>query len=71
MMIPTDLLMTSAYWYDAIQAGHSMGTTSIVSGLLLMFLLLAMMMPVVWGSFRVWRQFVRAAAEVRVRPTGG
>lgn len=72
LMIPADLFMIVAYWYDAILLELTMNSAApIVNGMLLLFLLLAAMTPVMWGSFRIWRQSVRAAAEVRVRPTSG
>jgi hypothetical protein len=32
-----------------------------------MFLMLAGMIPVMWSSFRTWRQAVRSAREVKVQ----
>ncbi|MHA2385361.1 MAG: hypothetical protein ACXAEE_04035 [Candidatus Thorarchaeota archaeon] len=58
------------FWMDSILAGDTIRNTSpVVNSLLLIFLLLSAMIPIMWSSFRRWRQAVRSAAEVRVRPT--
>ena len=58
------------YWFDAIIAGTPIqNTTPVVNSLLIIFLLLSAMIPVMWSSFRRWRQAVRSAADVRVRTT--
>ncbi len=68
LMIPTTLGMLEGYWIDAINSGNPPTTTvPVVNSLLILILLLAGSIPVMWGSFRTWRQAVRSAAEVRVR----
>ncbi|MFW9912489.1 MAG: hypothetical protein ACFFEU_08450 [Candidatus Thorarchaeota archaeon] len=58
------------FWADTINAGVAIRNTApVVDSLLLAIVLLAAMIPVMWSSFRRWRQAVRSAAEVRVRPT--
>jgi len=58
------------FWIDLISAGASIRNTApVVYSLLLTILLLSAMIPVMWSSFRRWRQAARSAAEVRVRPT--
>ena len=70
IMIPSVLMVMQGFWLDSIALGHPISnTTPVVNSLLVIFLLLAMMIPVMWGSFRRWRQAVRAEAEVRVRTT--
>ncbi|MHA1925233.1 MAG: hypothetical protein ACW974_04915 [Candidatus Thorarchaeota archaeon] len=56
------------FWVDSINIGTAIRNTSpVVNSLLLMFLLLSAMIPIMWSSFRRWRQAARSAAEVRVR----
>ncbi len=73
-LIPSTLGLMAGFWADAYFAGEGYATVAntvpIVNTLLIMFLFLAAMVPVMWGSFRTWRQAVRSAAEVRVRTTG-
>ncbi|MHA2066054.1 MAG: hypothetical protein ACXABY_16910 [Candidatus Thorarchaeota archaeon] len=58
------------FWFDSIIASIPIrNTTPVVNALLVAFLLLAAMIPVMWSSFRRWRQAVRSAADVRVRTT--
>lgn len=58
------------FWIDSIIAGAAIRNTApVVNSLLLAILLLSAMIPVMWSSFRRWRQAVRSAAEVRVRTT--
>lgn len=70
IMIPSVLLVMQGFWLDSQALGRPItNTTPVVNSLLVIFLLLAMMIPVMWSSFRRWRQAVRAEAEVRVRTT--
>ncbi|NHJ14875.1 MAG: hypothetical protein EAX95_14435 [Candidatus Thorarchaeota archaeon] len=70
IMIPSVLFVMQGYWLDRQILGIPIpNTTPVVNALLVIFLLLAMMLPIMWGSFRRWRQAVRAEAEVRVRTT--
>jgi hypothetical protein len=72
MMIPATLGILQGHWWDLLAAGETAANTvPIVNTLLIMFLTLAAMIPVMWGSFRTWRQAVRSAAEVKVRTTAG
>lgn len=72
MIIPADLLVLLGAWWDLLDLGTPIANTvPVVDALLIMFLLLAAMIPVLWGSFRTWRQGVRSAADVRVRSTQG
>jgi len=58
------------FWLDAYNAGTPVqNTVPVVNSLLVIFLLLSAMIPVMWSSFRRWRQAVRSAADVRVRTT--
>ena len=68
LMIPSTMMILTGYWVDAINSGHPpTSTIPVVSTLLLLMLLLSGAIPVMWSSFRTWRQAVRSAAEVRVR----
>lgn len=72
LIIPSDLLVLLGAWWDLLDLGQPIANTvPVVDSLLIMFLLLAAMIPVLWGSFRTWRQHVRSAADVRVRTTQG
>ena len=73
LMIPTVLMMLVGLSWDIMEANPSgalSDTVPIVNMLLIIFLSLAAMIPVLWGSFRTWRHSVRSSAEVRVRTTG-
>ena len=71
MMVPASLLILQGYWIDAIDSGSPpSNTVPVVTTLLLMFLMLAGMIPIMWGRYRIWRQSTRASADVRVRTTG-
>lgn len=71
-MIPASFGILQGHWWDLQSIGRTApNTVPIVNTLLIMFLLLAAMIPVMWGSFRTWRQAVRSAAEVKVRTTAG
>lgn len=70
-MIPASLFIVQGYWLDAlIMEDPPANTVPVVTALLLMFLMLAGMIPVMWGRYRIWRQAARAAKEVRVRTAG-
>lgn len=70
LIIPVTLFIEIGYWIDAVAMGTPPeNTVPIVMTLLLMFLMLAGMIPVMWGRFRIWRQTARAAKEVKVRTT--
>jgi hypothetical protein len=70
LMILGVLGVMVGFWVDSIIAGVAIRNTApVVNSLLLAILLLSAMIPVMWSSFRRWRQAVRSAAEVRVRPT--
>jgi len=72
LIIPADLMLMVGVWWDLLEAGGPpSNTTPVVNSLLIMFVLLAAMVPVLWSSFRTWRNAVRSAAEVRVRTTQG
>ncbi|MFW9889764.1 MAG: hypothetical protein ACFFER_16370 [Candidatus Thorarchaeota archaeon] len=70
MMIFGVLGVMVGFWIDLIDAGIAIRNTApVVDSLLVAILLLSAMIPVMWSSFRRWRQAVRSAAEVRVRRT--
>jgi hypothetical protein len=70
LTIPVTMSIGIGYWMDAVSIEiPPENPVPIVMTLLLMFLVLSGMLPVMWGRFRIWRQTVRAAAEVRVRTT--
>ena len=68
LMIPSILAVLQGMWTDILNSGATpANTVPVVNSLLLMFLLLAGMIPVTWGSFRTWRHQVRSAADAKVR----
>ncbi|MHA1481251.1 MAG: hypothetical protein ACTSQZ_07505 [Candidatus Thorarchaeota archaeon] len=70
LAFPAIMLIMQGVWWDTIaEFGSPANTVSVVNSLLLMFLVLAMMIPVLWGSFRTWRHSVRQIADVRIRTT--
>jgi len=72
LLVPTTLLLLQGVWWDLLATGDAItNTVPVVDTLLLMFLILAGMIPVTISSFRTWRHSVRAAAEVKVRTTAG
>jgi len=72
LLVPAALLLLEGMWLDLLATGGTLtNTVPLVNTLLLMFLILAGMIPVALGSFRTWRHSVRAIAETRVRTTAG
>jgi len=72
LLVPATLLLLQGVWWDLLATGKAIpNTVPVVNTLLLMFLILAGMIPVMLSSFRTWRHSVRAAAEVKVRTTAG
>lgn len=70
LFIPATLAIMQGQWYDLFLVGEApSNTVPVVNVLLMMFLILSGAIPVMWSSFRTWRQAVRSAAEVRVRTT--
>lgn len=68
LSVPSVLGMMQGFWIDRFISGNlPSGNTFVVNTLLLMFLILAMMLPVMWGRFRAWRQAVRAKSDVKIR----
>ncbi len=72
LIVPATLMLLIGVWWDILaEGGAPSNTVPVVNTLLIMFVLLAAMIPVLWGSFRTWKQGVRSAADVRVRSTQG
>ncbi len=72
LLVPATLLLLQGVWWDLLATGKAISNTvPVVNTLLIMFLVLAGMIPVTSGSFGTWRHAVRAAAEVKVRTTMG
>lgn len=69
-LIPLALLVMTGLWIDGIDVGVTPQKSDIVNIMLLTLLVLSMTFPIMWGSFRTWRQTIRAEAEMKVRPTG-
>ncbi|MFO7836624.1 MAG: hypothetical protein R6V83_08215 [Candidatus Thorarchaeota archaeon] len=68
LSIPTLFGVMQGYWLDRFISGNlPSNNVFVVNTLLIMFLILAMMLPVMWGRFRAWRQAVRAKSGVTVR----
>lgn len=56
------ILIVHGYWLDTISAGYAISSTvPVVTALLLFFLILALITPILWGRFRIWRQALRAS----------
>jgi hypothetical protein len=70
LLIPLALLVMTGLWIDGINSGVTPAKSDIVNIMLVTLLMLSMTFPIMWGSFRTWRQAVRAEAEMKVRPTG-
>ncbi|MGY5862027.1 MAG: hypothetical protein RTU09_06595 [Candidatus Thorarchaeota archaeon] len=72
LLVPATLLLLEGMWLDLQASGQELtNTVPLVNTLLLMFLLMAGMLPVTVGAFRAWRHSVRAIAEAGVRTTAG
>jgi hypothetical protein len=70
LLFPAIMFMLWGMWVDAVvNVAIPNNTTPVVNLLLICILILAAMFPVMWSSFRTWRQAVRSAADVRVRTT--
>lgn len=65
--IPLGLLMMLGRWNDTLGSPNK---SELVIIMLFMILVLSVAFPVMWGSFRTWRQTARAEAEMKIRPTG-
>ncbi len=70
LFFPTAILVMLGIWWDTLQAGNIPTKTDVVNVMLIMFLIMAFVIPVMWGSFRTWRQAARAEAEEKVKMTG-
>jgi len=68
LLIPLALLVMTGLWVDGINAGITPAKSDVVNIMLFLLLVLAGAFPVMWSSFRTWRQSVRAEAEMKVRP---
>ncbi len=69
LLIPLALLVMTGLWVDGINAGITPAKSDVVNVMLFTLLVMAGALPVMWGSFRTWRQSARAEAEMKVRPT--
>jgi membrane protein YdbS with pleckstrin-like domain len=67
MFIPLAVLVMTGLWLDTMPSPQK---SDLVNVMLLTLVVLAGAFPVMWGSFRTWRQTVRAEAEMKIRPTG-
>lgn len=66
LLIPLALLVMIGQWMDTMPEPQK---ADIVNIMLLALLVLAAAFPIMWGSFRTWRQAKRAEADLQVRPT--
>jgi hypothetical protein len=58
------ILIVHGYWLDTIGSGNVISSTvPVVTALLLFFLILALITPILWGRFRIWRQSLRASTS--------
>jgi hypothetical protein len=69
LLIPLSLLVMTGMWIDGMNVGVTPAKSDVVNIMLLTLLVLSMAFPIMWGSFRTWRQALRAEAELKVRPT--
>ena len=69
LVFPTGILVMIGMWWDTLLAGNTPSKTDVVNIMLVMFLIMAFVIPVMWSSFRTWRQASRAEAEEKVRMT--
>lgn len=69
LFFPTAILVMMGMWWDTLLAGRIPEKTDVVDIMLIMFLIMAFVIPVMWGSFRTWRQAARAEAEEKVKMT--
>lgn len=69
LFFPTAIMVMLGQWWDAMVVSEP-SKTDVVIVMLLLFLILSFVIPVVWGSFRTWRQASRAEAEERIKLTG-
>ena len=70
LCFPTIILVMLGQWWDTLGAGNTPSKTDVVDIMLIMFLVMAFVIPVMWGSFRTWRQSARAEAEEKIKLTG-
>jgi hypothetical protein len=70
LLIPLALLVMVGQWVDVISVGIDPSKSDVVIMMLILLLVLSGSFPIMWGSFRTWRQAVRAEAELKVRQTG-
>jgi hypothetical protein len=69
LLIPLALIVMIGQWMDIIGGGLTPSKSDVVIMMLLLLLVLSGAFPIMWGSFRTWRQASRAEAELKVRPT--
>jgi len=69
LLIPLSLTVMTGLWVDGINAGVTPAKADVVNIMLFTLLVMAGALPVMWGSFRTWRQSVKLEAEMKVRPT--
>ncbi len=67
MFIPLAVLVMTGLWMDTMPSPQK---GDVVNVMLVTLVVLSFAFPVMWGSFRTWRQTVRAEAEMKIRPTG-
>ena len=67
MFIPLGALVMTGLWIDTMPSPTK---GDLVNVMLVTLVVLACAFPVMWGSFRTWRQTSRAEAEMKIRPTG-
>lgn len=67
LFFPTAILVMMGLWWDTLLAGIIPSKTDVVNVMLLMFLIMAFVIPVMWGAYRTWRQAARAEAEEKVK----
>ncbi|TFG34438.1 hypothetical protein EU527_03225 [Candidatus Thorarchaeota archaeon] len=70
LFFPTAILVMLGLWWDTLLASRIPSKTDVVNVMLIMFLIMAFVIPVMWSSLRTWRHAARAEAEEKVKMTG-
>ncbi|MGY5856013.1 MAG: hypothetical protein RTS72_05385 [Candidatus Thorarchaeota archaeon] len=70
LLIPAALLLMSGMWLDTIGTELGPQKVDVVNIMLIVFVMLAMAFPVMYGSLGTWRNVKRAEAEEKVKSTG-
>ncbi len=70
LLVPSALLLMSGMWLDSQATELGPQQVDVVIIMLVVFLVLAMAFPAMYGALGTWRNAKRAEAEMKVKPTG-